>query len=306
MTTEFPKILILVGAARSGSTLAGMMLGQTGHFVYAGELNHFWDRGLGLNHLCGCGKHFADCESWQSLVASINLENVDGLARYEAMQHLLADKHSINPFRVRLPAPVHSEEYIYSDIRKLYSELARRKERRWILDGAKQPIYARLLIDIFGPQSVHVIHLVRDPRGVAHSAAKKRAKTDTGRRGDEMMRRNPHQSALNWIKLDLSAHALRKEAASYRLIRYEDLCTHGPALIDDLMIKIGLQPDSEQAATADTNTIHTISGNPIRMRGMPRTVIVDDAWRTEMPLKDKLVVTALCLPWLHRYGYPFL
>ena len=173
----------------------------------------------------------------------------------------------------------------------------------WILDGAKQPIYARLLIDVFGRDNVHVLHLVRDPRGVAFSTAKRRDKIDTGKTGDQMVRRSPLQSAFGWNKLDLSARALKREAASYRCIRYEDLCTNGSELIDDTMDSLGLKSDRSLSAVAVEATTHTISGNPIRMKGVPRQVVVDDAWRKELPAIDKLTVSAICLLGLLRYGY---
>jgi len=94
---EHPKILILVGAARSCSTLAGLMLGQSGQFVYAGELNHIWDRGLGLDHLCGCGQHFSTCESWQRIISRAGLDGMDGQRRYDDIQRFLATQFSLNP-----------------------------------------------------------------------------------------------------------------------------------------------------------------------------------------------------------------
>ncbi|WP_243664286.1 hypothetical protein [Rhodothermus marinus] len=53
--------------------------------------------------------------------------------------------------------------------------------------------------------------------------------------------------------------------------------------------------------TIETN--HTVWGNPSRMRTGKVEIRLDDAWRRNMPLKDRLLVTALSWPWLLKYGY---
>ena len=49
-------------------------------------------------------------------------------------------------------------------------------------------------------------------------------------------------------------------------------------------------------------TNHTVAGNPDRFRA-DVTIRPDIEWREKLPARDKLLVTALTLPLLHRYGY---
>lgn len=307
MTSEKPpKIAIIIGAARSGSTLAGMLLGQSGHFAYAGELNHFWDRGLGLDHLCGCGSHVSKCDFWHRVISTAGISDVDGLAQFRKLRKLLAQNYSINPFGGDRNTSSEDEIVVRNGTRALYEAIASITGRNWILDGAKQPIYARFLIDLFGPENVHVIHLVRDPRGVAFSAAKTREKTDTGKKGDLMVKRSPSKSAVNWLKVEYSALRLRREAGSYHLIRYEDLCARGPVVIDEVLDQLCLRPNPGQAVNSKEPTAHTVSGNPIRMGGMPTQKIqIDDGWRREMKISDKILVSMICSAGLlhHRYSF---
>ncbi len=49
--------------------------------------------------------------------------------------------------------------------------------------------------------------------------------------------------------------------------------------------------------------IHSIAGNPDRLRAGPVEVRLDDGWKREMMPGDRRLVTALTWPLLARYGY---
>ena len=49
---------------------------------------------------------------------------------------------------------------------------------------------------------------------------------------------------------------------------------------------------------------HTAEGNPMRFVSGELELRADDAWRRQMPSRDRRVVTALTLPLLAAYGYP--
>ena len=49
--------------------------------------------------------------------------------------------------------------------------------------------------------------------------------------------------------------------------------------------------------------VHSIAGNPDRLRAGPVEVRLDDGWKREMMPVDRRLVTALTWPLLSRYGY---
>ena len=66
-----PKIILIAGHSRSGSTLLDRLLGEMDGFVTVGELRCLWIRGLIDDQLCGCGAAFQSCEHWRGIVADL-------------------------------------------------------------------------------------------------------------------------------------------------------------------------------------------------------------------------------------------
>ncbi len=63
-----PKVLLIAGASRGGSTLIDRLLGQLDGFQSTGELAHIWRRGLLKNQRCGCGVPFRKCRFWRDVL----------------------------------------------------------------------------------------------------------------------------------------------------------------------------------------------------------------------------------------------
>jgi len=299
LLSALPQVLMITGSARSGSTLLGVALGQRADLGYFGELNQLWLRGFALNHVCGCGLHVADCPFWQEIHTALDADNLDGAAFHKAILSRAAADHSLRPGRRRKAKP-EVNDAVHDRLRGLYTTLAQHSDRRWILDGSKMPIYAPLLTAALGRENVHILHLVRDPRGVAFSAAKVKAKVDTGREGDLMVRRSMWGSIRNWIKVQLSSAQLRKAAGSYLVVRYEDLCADPDAAIAPIMSALDLPPKRPEPGEATT---HTVSGNPIRLRGERQPIRLDEAWRRQMPIWQQAAIYLCTLPLALRYGY---
>lgn len=285
------KIVLVIGAARSGSTLLGMKLGTLPRCSFHGELNHFWDRGLDENHLCGCGLHFQDCDFWKIIRSAVPIEPKEGASFKRELAGLLAREYSINPLG-KTPAPAaRPAADIMANIKRLYEQIAQVTGAEWIIDTSKQPIYARLLIDIFGADRVQVIHLVRDARGVAYSMAKRRLKIDAGQEQRYMVQRGAVSSCYGWVKVNLSAMKLRREVESYIRISYEDFCA-APAetvgVLDKKFFKV--EPSLVNSNLPDLSS-HTVSGNPIRIKGTHQKATQDTEWKHKMAWWDRLTVT---------------
>jgi len=62
-----PRVLIIVGSGRSGSTLIERALGEVPGVAPLGETVHMWERGVRDSELCGCGQPFGTCPFWQSV-----------------------------------------------------------------------------------------------------------------------------------------------------------------------------------------------------------------------------------------------
>ena len=296
------KILVIVGAARSGSTIASQHLSIKYKLAYAGELNHLWDRGLEKNHLCGCGSNFHDCQKWHDILKRSGIANTNGIKFYNELLQCLAKNYSINPIK-RLRRKVDTDNIKFK-IRNLYHSIASEYQTEFILDGAKQPIYARLLIDIFGRENVHVIHLVRNPHGVVASATSTKMKTDSGNTYETMLKRTLLSACIDWTKTNISSDLLRNKSASYHLIRYEDVCKNQGADLDEIAVKIGLSSaPNEESAISKARFIHTISGNPVRLSKKIILRNEDRRWQKEISPISSAIIKVLTSLRLFKYGY---
>ena len=300
----------MVGAARSGSTLVSLLLGESDGVVNVGEASHFWDRGVLDNHYCGCGERFSDCPFWTDVMTTAGFKSDAGAAQsIHERQRRAISHHSL--WRL---GTAKSDEDVIASTRAFYSAISEMSGANWIVDSSKQPIYARFLIDVLGRDRVHVLNLVRDPRGVAYSAAKRRRKTDTGDDENYMVSRTFVQSALNWNKVQLSTELLGLSDIPIHRLRYEDLCEHGEKPLQAILQQIDgdlgeryryrLASRSQGAQWGREQ--HTVSGNPMRVASGMLAIKPDVEWRERLPGGALLTISAITLLFLLRYEYSIL
>ena len=59
-----PRVLLVTGFGRSGTTLVNTILGSTPGVFAAGEVRFLWERGLVEGRRCGCGEPLQRCPVW--------------------------------------------------------------------------------------------------------------------------------------------------------------------------------------------------------------------------------------------------
>ena len=91
-------------------------------------------------------------------------------------------------------------------------------------------------------------------------------------------------------------------------LRYEDLVAAPAVSIQTLAAWAGIELSDElgeqlQGAGAQLAMSHSVSGNPGRFDGGLVHLSEDVRWRSEMPFRQRALVTALTLPGLVAHGY---
>jgi glycosyltransferase involved in cell wall biosynthesis len=169
-----------------------------------------------------------------------------------------------------------------------------------VVDASKWPAQALALAQ--GGVDVRVIHLLRDPRGVAYSLAK----SDISRphaldAPDLMMHSSPAETAVRWSLTQSEVSLLRRCDVPVTRLRYEHFVSAPAesirAALLDLAIPVGdadLQHIGRQ--TLELGTSHGLSGNPSRFRAGTITLRADDQWKSRMSASQRRIVTALTLP----------
>jgi hypothetical protein len=306
------KILFIAGAGRSGSTILDNTLGQFPGLVTAGEVRYVWERGLIENRLCGCGERFRDCPFWTGVVKGAfgDPPDVDP-RRMMALQQrgtrirhlplLLGGQAGRRALARRMPGYVDA-------LARLYGSIATSAGARVVVDSSKLPAYGRILESVPGVE-LYVVHLVRDPRATAYSWGRRKTLPDRAE-GGYMQRQPPWRSTLLWTVWNAVAEMMwRRRRGRYLLVRYEDLVREPRSVVEGILRLVGESPEGSpfrSDSVVELAATHTAAGNPSRLRTGPVEIRPDEEWRAGLPGRARVLVTALSLPLLRRYGYPSL
>lgn len=312
------KVIYLGGLGRSGSTLLERLLGELPGVTPAGEVAHLWQRGIAENELCACGKPFGDCDYWCRVGASAFGGWDNAVADRVARLRNLLDRTRYIPALARSGSGgwrnAEVAEYTSYYLR-VYRAIAALTGCAAVVDSSKHASLAFCLSrnpDV----DLRVVHLVRDSRAVAFSWTRRvaRPEADPGAPGGYMTTYRPASAAAHWNAQNGALHLLRRRGAAVRLVRYEDLVAAPEATVAELARFAGLPLDGVSfdfiGADGDRRSavlrqVHTVSGNPMRFATGHTVIRADERWRTAMPLRQRREVTALTLPLLRRYGYPW-
>jgi hypothetical protein len=311
VTAPDVTVLYLGGVGRSGSTLLDRLLGEVPGFVPVGELVFLWRRGLLDNERCGCGEPFRACAFW-SRVGKEAFDGWDAIdaREIEALRHRV-DRNRFIPWMLApgtAPRVWRASLTRYATLLgRVYRGVASASGAAVVVDSSKHASTAALLRRVPGVDG-RIAHLVRDPRGVAHSWAQVVRRPDVVDGVDEMARLGPGRVALRWCSTNLLFEGLRatnRGRPSMRL-RYEDLVRAPEAGLAGLVAMAGPAGDAAGVLhhrRAELGTHHTVSGNPLRFHAGPIEIRADERWREAMPQADRRIVTALTAPLWPLYGY---
>ncbi|MGY2002135.1 sulfotransferase [Blastococcus sp. SYSU DS1024] len=301
------RVLYLGGLGRSGTTVLERVLGELPGVCSVGEVVHLWQRGVLDDETCGCGEPFSRCSFWTE-VGAVAFGGWDrALAARMVALRAQVDRSRHIPRLLRSRGRRRDPrlaEYVGA-YRTLYRAISQVSGGAVVIDSSKHSSLAfclRTAPDL----DLRVVHVVRDPRGVAYSWTKEVRRPEAG--GEALMTRySPTRSSALWVGHNVFFGLLRRLGTPTRRLRYEDFVARPGVVVEDLAVFAGL-PAGSGTRVVDGHSVvlspaHTVAGNPMRFRTGPLTLRRDDAWRTELPTGDKRLVGALTLPLLAVYGY---
>jgi sulfotransferase family protein len=304
-STPGPKVLLVAGWGRSGSTLIGEMLGQAGGCIHVGEVRGIWGHMQpGSTSRCGCGKPHHRCPFWTEVFS--RAFPGESSARFAELEEVQAERFRMRPATSwSLRRELHSDSSSSALSRyagllaRLYSQIAAVSGDQLIIDSSKTPGHARLVAELVEAPT-YVLHLVRDPRAIAFSWQ---------RRSIYGRRFGPLSSSFAWLAANLLSASLLRELPDQRskVLRYEDFVADPQSTIEsvsrwlDLSVA-GLRWLDDQSILLEPN--HTIAGNPSRFVTGAVTIRPDDEWKSSLGAGSSIAATLPALPLLRRYGYP--
>jgi hypothetical protein len=304
------RLLFLGGLGRSGTTLIERLLDELPGVCALGEVVHLWQRDVREDERCGCGSRFSGCAFWHRVgkLAFGGWDNVD-VFRIQSLQATVErTRHIPRLAGGRLPdehrALVEENAGYYTAVYRAAAEISGASV---LVDSSKHSSLAHVLR--WSPDlDLRVAHVVRDPRGVAHSWTKVVARPETDGEG-EMTRYSPGRSAMLWNAHNAAFDLLGRRGVPVRRVRYEEFTADPRAGLLQLAAFAGLDVSSDDLAFlgqshADLGVGHSAAGNPMRFSVGRIPLRRDDAWVRALPVGQRRLVGAVCAPLLRAYGYP--
>lgn len=301
------RVLFIGGLGRSGTTLIEKLLNEVPGTVSVGETLHLWERGVRDHERCGCGEPFAECPRWAAIgeraFGGWDRADVDDLIE---LRWRIDRTRSIGSIVRAVRSGLDDEQARYVDALKAVLQAAAEvSDAQVVLDSSKHLSTAALLAadpDL----DVRVLHVVRDPRGVAYSWTKQVARPEAD--GDDMPTYSPARTALRWVTDNLGFDALGRLGVSVTRLRYEDVLADPDGSLRRILAAASLDVDQPldfiDGRTAHVERpMHSIAGNPMRFGGDDLVLRLDDAWQTKLGARDRRIVTTITRPVLGRFGY---
>lgn len=283
------RIAYIAGCARSGTTLLARLLGELPGFVSIGEAGSYFflnDRHTpDLSAQCGCGADTSKCSFWSSIVRDQQLK---GAARPFARYRYVHRAFLWNPV-------AHSDlQNFLAHASEFYHKVAELAGATVVVDSSKSPQFAALLA--LAPNvEVHIVHLIRDLRGVVSSERVPKSYLPAA---------PPWRTILNWYMANACTELLlKRQAGSFSQLRYDEFLYDPSSILERLAFSItGFQASNAcvREGKAYLRPQHFVLGNPDKFQ------TGDTILRECKPKLSVLLNVAVSLvgaPLLLRYGF---
>lgn len=304
------RVVYVMGAGRSGSTVLDTILNNHEDVIGVGELVHLFLEGAAQQENCSCGESRDTCPVWRSVrerwseltgVSPIT-EHARLMTKFTRVQRLaIPEWHRLRPGN---PDPDFAE--CLRQTHATYQAIADATGKRVIIESSKNPLRARLLCLTPG-LDVRLVHLVRDARGVAWSRMKPFAKSKEGGVPRDIRPKPIHISAGYWLFMNFLSEQVRKsfpDQPSTR-IHYEDFVSAPDETLKEIGEVAGLDYSSIAAQLAAGDPMapgHLYAGNRVRTAG-PIKLRSDMAWTERLTPHQKRLTWLLAGYKLRQYGY---
>lgn len=266
-----PKVIYVMGAGRSGSTILGVTLGNCEGVFFAGELDK-WLARAGRPPLQGAERE----RFWNEVLEQVDARDLFG-SRARCMERSSALFHLRNwPARRRLRGR-------YRQVAdELYRTVARLAGATHVVDTSHYPLRAKELQHLAGVD-MFLLFVVRDPHSVVASFAR-----------DDVAERRFGELTTNlylWLTYLLSIWTFLRHPRDQRLfVRHEELLADPQTVVAQILEKAG-------AAASTPDLANLLTGLPFQGNRLVRSDVVALESGRAKPPHASLVTSVLQLPW---------
>ena len=265
-----PKVLYVMGAGRSGSTILGVALGNCDGVFYAGELDKWLPRG-GRSPVPGEERE----RFWELVRAQVDPDGIAG-GRVRSLER---SSELLDPRRVRARRALRPRYLELAS--RLFASIAATSGCERLVDSSHYPMRARELQRLDGIE-LYLLFLVRDPESVVASLGRE----DVPERRYGVLAAN----AYLWLTYLLAGWVFLRHPRGRRLfVRHEEFLADPATVVRRILLATG------SSASLGGETLAT--GIPFQGNRLIRSPTVTlRAGSPSAPPRSR-VTRALQLPW---------
>jgi hypothetical protein len=272
-----PRVVYVMGAGHSGSTILGVALGNCARVFYAGEVDEWL--------LKGSGRWGGEERTrfWEAVRAETG-DAADGLFGDSVNRLLERSSAALRIDRRRqrrriVPAYRRATE-------RLFAAIAGVAGASYVVDTSHFPLRARQLQRIDGIE-LHLILLVRDPQAVVESNVREISRHEVAERRVRVLGTN----AGLWLTELLSIYVFLRQPRARRIfLRYEDFVADPAGVLRQLLDHVGCDSPLPDLGRLEVGV--PLEGN----RLLAAETISIEAPRAPVPRWSRLT-TVLQSPW---------
>lgn len=297
------KFLYITSSSYSGTTLLSFLLNAHPDIATVGETEG-WNYGRNEVFPCSCGAPLSDCPFFQTIATAFRREGLPFDPRDFGTRYRLVRSARLNHYLTAELPYIGStgvetvRDQLVARVPRFARLLARQdranlmfvqtalaiSQARVFADAAKSPYRLRHLRRI-RELDIHVLHIVRDPRGVTLSNMKKKG----------------YEASLAiqlWIKEQVVICRIAEGFPKLMTVYYEDLCEAGDDTLAVIHNFVDVPP---RRPPADFRSVqHHILGNEMRLAAAS-TIIQDSRWRRELSVADLGAIARACAAFRQRH-----
>lgn len=263
------RVIYIMGAGRSGSTLLDMILGNDPRICSVGELKQMvsTDRNPTTGS-CACGEPPSKCSFWSEVFTrwAADIGSVEVKKYPKRLRELLAVRRSSN-WRAAIAKNESPMRHLRYQLGSLYRAISATSKTPTIVDSSKSPGIAYLLATA-EDLDVRLIHLVRDGRRVVVSMVG--ATSGNLSVGGIDRLRNFASATFYWKRVNEICDWISTEAGCPSILtRYEDLAATPGETLRSIGLTVGESLNELGNYVRSDGLIlssHQFGGNRIRYR----------------------------------------
>jgi hypothetical protein len=273
-----PKVVYVMGAGHSGSTIVGVALGNCPGVFYAGEVEE-WAVDAGIPRFGGSER----TSFWEQVREQV--KGAEPLFGGEANRCI---ERSSSLFRLDRWRSRRRLRPVYLRVAEdLYRAIARISGSRCIVDSSHFPLRARELKRLEGIE-LYLLFLVREPQSLVASYLKQVNRQDVAERRVRMLSTNRDL----WLTYLVSVFVFLRHRRDRRIfVRYEDFLADPEQAVRQVLAPAGVP-----AALPDLSRLEIgvpLGGN----NRLVRSEVVALKTRTQRPARVSRVTAFLQAPW---------